>query len=174
MKQCGKCNRYLKFDNFYKNKNNKDGLQSICKECFKQYYQNNYERIRNKQNEYKKQYRLNHPHMLFNDHIKERHGLESNITEEQYFEILAYFHYTCAYCGCDLDYNNLTLDHIAPLSLGGTTDIWNIVPCCKSCNSSKNNKMYFIQWLASKDIINPYQLEFIMEYIDKMHDKYNN
>ena len=42
----------------------------------------------------------------------------------------------CAYCGRYAD----TIDHIIPRSKGGTDVEENIVPCCKSCNSSKKDK----------------------------------
>jgi len=42
----------------------------------------------------------------------------------------------CWYCGKDL-FGKMTIDHVQPLLLGGTDDIDNLVPCCKSCNSSK-------------------------------------
>lgn len=43
---------------------------------------------------------------------------------------------TCAYCGKAAD----TIDHIIPRSKNGSDDESNIVPCCKSCNSSKKDK----------------------------------
>lgn len=34
----------------------------------------------------------------------------------------------------------LAVDHFIPRSKGGSNVIWNLVPCCTSCNSSKSNK----------------------------------
>ncbi len=41
----------------------------------------------------------------------------------------------CVYCY--RDDVKLTLDHVMPVSLGGTNDADNLVPACKSCNSRK-------------------------------------
>lgn len=43
----------------------------------------------------------------------------------------------CFYCG---EGRPLTIDHDIPLSRGGTDDISNILPSCRSCNSRKNKK----------------------------------
>lgn len=77
LKHCTKCNRDLFLDNFYLNKNTKDGLSLWCKECQKeynqQYYQNNQEKIKQQSkefreseigkdynNKYQKKYNLEH------------------------------------------------------------------------------------------------------------------
>lgn len=44
----------------------------------------------------------------------------------------------CYYCGKKA---KLTVDHIVPLSRGGTNDPSNIVGACEHCNSSKGNKL---------------------------------
>lgn len=57
-------------------------------------------------------------------------------TYEQWIEKLKLFNYRCADCKKK---TKLTIDHIKPLSKGGTNTIDNIQPMCLSCNSKKNN-----------------------------------
>lgn len=44
----------------------------------------------------------------------------------------------CTYC--EGIFEQLTLDHFHPVSKGGDGSVWNIVPCCLSCNCSKRDK----------------------------------
>jgi 5-methylcytosine-specific restriction endonuclease McrA len=44
--------------------------------------------------------------------------------------------YTCHYCKGPAN----TADHIIPVSFGGGHEIDNLLPCCKSCNSTRQNK----------------------------------
>jgi 5-methylcytosine-specific restriction endonuclease McrA len=48
----------------------------------------------------------------------------------------------CFYCGIK-DYI-FTIDHVVPISRGGTHGIGNLVASCKSCNSSKKDKFLFV------------------------------
>ncbi len=43
----------------------------------------------------------------------------------------------CNYCGNSFPPNELTMDHLIPLSRGGKSEKYNIVPACKECNSKK-------------------------------------
>lgn len=58
----------------------------------------------------------------------------------------------CAYCGKDIEFNQMQVDHIVPLSRGftdeeierygkerGTDDIDNLNPACARCNRWKSN-----------------------------------
>ena len=48
-------------------------------------------------------------------------------------------HYTCLYCGKTFEYEQLSRDHVKPVSKGGR-DIWtNVVTSCKRCNARKGN-----------------------------------
>lgn len=60
----------------------------------------------------------------------------------------------CFYCGADAT----SSDHIIPLvsdkkSTGAITEIYNLIPCCSTCNSSKGNKT-FEEWYTGDEIIN--------------------
>lgn len=48
----------------------------------------------------------------------------------------------CAYCGEPAE---LTIDHVVPLSRGGTHSVGNLVGACRSCNCSKNASL-LIEW----------------------------
>lgn len=45
----------------------------------------------------------------------------------------------CAYCKCDVT-NSYHIDHIEPISKGGSNGIYNLVITCPTCNLSKGNK----------------------------------
>ena len=44
----------------------------------------------------------------------------------------------CHYCRNQFKPSDLTMDHVIPLSRGGTSRKENLVPCCRECNSKKN------------------------------------
>lgn len=46
--------------------------------------------------------------------------------------------YSCSYCGKET--MQITVDHIVPLYLGGSSDLKNLTVACHSCNSSKGRK----------------------------------
>jgi 5-methylcytosine-specific restriction endonuclease McrA len=43
----------------------------------------------------------------------------------------------CHYCGGTFTPEELTMDHLVPVSRGGKASRNNVVPACKECNSSK-------------------------------------
>jgi len=43
----------------------------------------------------------------------------------------------CYYCQAKFLPDELTMDHVVPLSRGGRSTKGNIVPCCKACNNKK-------------------------------------
>ena len=43
----------------------------------------------------------------------------------------------CHYCQRKVPFQELTMDHVVPLSMGGRSTKGNLVPCCKECNTAK-------------------------------------
>lgn len=55
--------------------------------------------------------------------------------------------YTCVYCG--QHGGRLTLDHVLPVSRGGTSELTNLVTACAVCNSAKGTRT-LQEWLAAQ------------------------
>lgn len=47
----------------------------------------------------------------------------------------------CAICGKPIERNDFTIDHIIPLSRGGSNDLENLQIACHDCNELKGNRM---------------------------------
>lgn len=58
-------------------------------------------------------------------------------THDEWIFLLGQFDYACANCGSKED---VCRDHIIPVAHGGTSDISNIQPLCRACNSHKGLK----------------------------------
>lgn len=57
----------------------------------------------------------------------------------------------CTYCDAwyrqwKNDWKNSIGDHVLAIDNGGTDFMENIVPCCTSCNSSKQDRILYVQW----------------------------
>jgi len=59
---------------------------------------------------------------------------------EQRRQLFAQYPY-CTYCRCQLQWKESTIDHVVPLSKGGTNDLENLALACHPCNSLKGNKL---------------------------------
>lgn len=45
----------------------------------------------------------------------------------------------CAYCGCEIEYQDMQVDHVQSLHQGGTDELDNMLPSCRSCNHYKRS-----------------------------------
>ena len=68
--------------------------------------------------------------------IKRRYN--STYYQRVRLEVLQRDYYTCHYCGV-AEAN--TVDHLIPISKGGTDEASNMVACCTQCNSSKRDRI---------------------------------
>lgn len=65
----------------------------------------------------------------------QRNAPRNDLTHAEWEEIKAAYGHCCVYCGRQMQ--RLTMDHLTPLSQGGSHTKQNVVPACKSCNSKK-------------------------------------
>ena len=68
---------------------------------------------------------------------RKRQAPMNDLTPKQWKSIKEHYGFRCVYCG--KKQTALTMDHITPLSRGGSHTYSNIVPACRSCNSRKND-----------------------------------
>jgi 5-methylcytosine-specific restriction endonuclease McrA len=123
------------------------------RDAHKRLYENNH----NYYLEYYRNYRKAHPEQTHETHKKWRvRNLDwyrckeqrrkaaklaspSDFTDYDWQALLYIYDERCAYCRK----SNIPLhmDHVIPLSRGGTNTTDNIVPACKKCNTSKGDKL---------------------------------
>lgn len=70
-------------------------------------------------------------------------GAIGSYTPEDWKKILDQHENKCKFCGILGTESKLTIDHIIPISKGGTNYKENLQPLCKSCNSKKGNKLNY-------------------------------
>ncbi len=94
-----------------------------------------------KVNEIRRRWKKNHPEQAVADFQRRRARFASvesdEITKETWAEILETFGHRCAYC---LEEKKLEMDHVVPISKGGTHTYDNLVPACGKCNASKGDR----------------------------------
>lgn len=88
--------------------------------------------------------------------------LPNDFTNEQWEEVKARFGYRCAYCGKE---KTLTQDHVVPVIKGGGYTKTNIVPCCGSCNSSKQDKD-FEKWYKTTPFFDKERLSNVLKVME--------
>ena len=86
------------------------------------------------------------------------------LTKEQRYQVYNKYNGRCAYCGCEIEYKDMQVDHLIPLCQSDNPDIdeklWdmeNLMPACRLCNHYKRS----------------YTLEHFREAIEKIPFKLN-
>lgn len=105
-------------------------LPEVKREYFRKYYEQNKEAAHER---------------AFLGKVKRRQANpKGSHTFKEWIELLVKHDNKCFYCGVRMTkkagLRQRTRDHIVPISKGGSDDISNIVPACRSCNSSKSTK----------------------------------
>jgi len=89
-----------------------------------------------------------HPETAKRSHIKRKHSVRA-AGEFPPHDVIKHrmgLLRGCCYCGKQGD---LTLEHVVPLSKGGTNEPVNLLGACWKCNVSKNNKNW-LEWFLTK------------------------
>lgn len=146
------------------------------KEEKKQYYEKNKEIMKNKMKIYyeknkkeiakiNKIYRYNNKEKLRIHRQKYRakkSALPHALTVKQWVSIKQHFDNKCAYCGKEL---SLVQEHFIPVNKGGEFTKNNIIPACKSCNSSKQDEDFFVWYPKYKYYSKERELK-ILKYLN--------
>lgn len=158
MKTCNKCAKELPASEFAKN-------QYKCKQCDSEYY------LAHREEKLAQRKAWRETHLGYwrdldpvRDKTPERRHVRDlknhrrriwaqssgrGYTRLEWLPKLQQFRYKCYICGNDWQEK----DHITPLSRGGSNEIENLAPICRSCNSSKCNATLeeFLAWRANAD-----------------------
>ncbi len=73
---------------------------------------------------------------------KKQLRINSSIKKRFYKDIIEY---PCCYCKSIFKISNLTIEHIIPLSFGGTNDKSNIDLACAPCNQKRGRETWFLR-----------------------------
>lgn len=66
--------------------------------------------------------------------------VSGKITAQEWQDLKKFYNHTCLKCGRKEPEIKLTLDHVMPVSKGGSNTIQNAQPLCLSCNSGKKDR----------------------------------
>ena len=159
-KTCTKCKKEFPAtkEYFHINKLGKEGLKSYCKSCVSEQGRTLNGIIRN-----------------FNRHSRHRFPKEnyiSDITVDQFIELLVFFECRCAYTGEPLNDTTLSLDHLQTRTKNGIHHISNVVPCTKEANNKKYNKD-FQQWYINSEYFTMERYAKIMAWQIIAQERYN-
>jgi 5-methylcytosine-specific restriction endonuclease McrA len=85
----------------------------------------------------------------YNNRRTQELGLVSDLTIDEWIEVLDAHGWACAYCGGEYE----ALDHVTPVSKGGGTTKDNVVPSCAKCNASKGDRVISSRQLSFFDLM---------------------
>jgi 5-methylcytosine-specific restriction endonuclease McrA len=146
VKRCYLCKESKPLSNYHKSKTGTYGVQSGCKDCnkktstewnrdnsemhyssCKKWSRKNPEKVREKDCMWKKR----NPEKIRAQGARKRNWCNEPIPPD--FQLSD----RCFNCGST---ENLTLEHLTPVSKGGSNDLSNLATLCRTCNSSKGSK----------------------------------
>ena len=108
---------------------------------------------REKERAQHKVYYANNPHIFAKRGTNRKESWAAiekfEFSKRDYQSLLNRYSNSCAYCKHGFsDDLTVSLDHVVPVSRGGTHGAGNLVPSCRPCNSSKNSRT-LMEWRVS-------------------------
>ena len=164
-REYGRKNReYLRdyYKIYYKENREKVNLKN------RMYYKNNAERLKKYQKDFVRKNRQRYRNYNQNYYHKTR-SLISTFSPQSWQQCLTYFNHQCAYCGST---ESLEQEHVIPVSRGGHYTPDNIIPACRSCNASKNNKI-MQDWFTQHENYSVERMANILKYVQKNKTEVN-
>jgi HNH endonuclease len=73
--------------------------------------------------------------------LDSQHNQRKSIPKKIRFEVFKRDSFKCQYCGASAPETLLHVDHIKPISEGGTNDITNLITSCSPCNLGKSSRV---------------------------------
>lgn len=70
-----------------------------------------------------------------------RHGRRENVSKTVRVRVFQRDNFKCVFCGRGAESTTIELDHIHPVTLGGTNDIENLQTLCADCNAGKRDNI---------------------------------
>ena len=177
-KLCPKCGETKPISEFHKDKSRKSGVYSYCKKCnyissrsyikkkpdyYKEYQQKYHQAHLEKHREYMRKYskeRYRNNRELYRNYVRQYRARKRNSVFPSFDKInkrIIECGNNCIYCLGDFE----SIDHVIPLSKGGTNNINNLVPSCLLCNKSKYNRDWQT-WYKSQPFYDKQQELFIL------------
>lgn len=153
LRRCVYCGEWKSLDTEYARNGSTElgepAYRRDCKTCYN---------IRRNENRTKKK------HTDFIGGQKRRGEVDPQLSHQEWKECVIFFGGECAYCGATpRKGQRLTRDHLHPMSDGGATTQDNIVPACRSCNSSKGAED-FKDWFMKQAFFSQERLNKIFKW----------
>ena len=127
MKNCNTCGETKPLDEYDKSKGSRDGYRNKCKACRATYYRDRYQSDHERSKVVAK----------VKAHKRRKHYTYGDFTAADWDRLVEAYGPVCMKCGSK---DNLSLDHVVPLSLYGEHSIKNAQILCLDCNKQKGNR----------------------------------
>jgi 5-methylcytosine-specific restriction endonuclease McrA len=107
-----------------------------------------------KSRETTKKWVKNNPERVFAHYLTRRARVKTRSTQAEIKDankfamiIKSSDSFSCRYCGFIFPISSLHIDHIIPVSRGGSHSVDNLAASCKTCNLSKGARLLYSEWI---------------------------